>query len=116
MLGIGFLEADRDGALHCLSPRLGEHRRRKVDAGDPMTATRKFEAEEPRTAAGVECVERPAAREDEIKYAVPRGTLGRSPDAVAKAIVETGCPPAPMSRDLLLDEIPLRRTHATGLL
>ena len=88
LLGVGLLEANGDPTLRRLAPRLGEHGRREVDAGDAMTAGRELEGEETGAAAGVERVERAAPPEDEIEDAVPGGALGRGADTVAEILVE----------------------------
>src|SRR6266496_3416422 len=83
LLGVGFLEADRDATLRRLAPRLGDHRGREVDAGDVMAAGRELEGEEAGAAAGIERLERTSAPEDEVEDAVPGGALGGRADAVA---------------------------------
>ncbi|HEY3115520.1 MAG TPA: hypothetical protein VGK54_02145 [Chloroflexota bacterium] len=58
LLGVGLLESDRgDAERRRLAPRLGDHRRREVDADDVMTAGRELEGEEAGAAAGVERVD-----------------------------------------------------------
>ena len=70
-----------------------------------MPAGRQLEAEEAGATAGVECVEPGSAREDQIEDAVPGGALSGGADAVAEVLVEVRCPPIPMGRDLLLDDV-----------
>ena len=111
MLGIGLLETHRQRLRRRLTARLGQHRRREVDAGDAVTAARQFEAQKPGAAAGIERVERAAAADHQIEDAVPGGALGIGADAVAEIGIEPGGPPAPMGRDLLLNLIGLRHAH-----
>src|SRR5216683_4119252 len=40
LLGVGLLETNRGIVLRRLAPRLGEHRRREIDAGDPVATSR----------------------------------------------------------------------------
>src|SRR6202047_5209125 len=81
-----------------------------------MTASRQLKAEETGAATGVKRIERRAPLEDESQDAVPRGTLGGGADAVAKGVVESWRPAAPMGSDLLLDDVSLSRIHAASLL
>src|SRR5438034_5567398 len=103
LLGVGLLEADRKTALGRLAPRLGQHGRGEVDAGDPMTARDELEAEEARAAAGIECIEGSPAGEHEIENSVPGGALSFGTDAVAEILVKICGPPAPVLGNLLLD-------------
>jgi len=70
-----------------------------------VAAGRELEREEPGAAAGIERVERPAAGEDQIEDAVPRGALVARADAVAEVVVEGRRPPIPVGGDLLLDDV-----------
>ena len=83
-----------------LGPR--DHRRGKIDAGNPVPAGSEFDAEEPGAAAEIERIEHAPARQDQAEDAVPRGALGRGADAVAEILVEMRRPPIPMRGDLLL--------------
>src|SRR5437667_666894 len=82
LLGVALLEADRDAARRRLAPRLGEHRRGKVDAGHAMAAGRELKAQKPGAAASVERVERTPPRRHQANDAVPSGAFGRGADAV----------------------------------
>src|SRR5207247_6401567 len=105
LLGVGFLEPDRDAKLRRLAPRLGDPRGREVDAGDVMAAGRELEGEEAGAAAGIERLERTSAHEDEVEDAVPGGALGGRADAVAEVLVEVRRPPLPVGGDLSLDDV-----------
>src|SRR5207302_1144732 len=85
--------------------RLGDHRRREVDADDVMPAGRELEGEEPRAAAGVERVERASGGKDQIEDTIPGGALGGRADAVAKVLVEVRRAPIPVGGDPLLDGV-----------
>ena len=115
MLGVSFLEADRNGALSRLASRLGEHRRREVNTSDPMTAARQFEAQEPRAAAGVERIERTSPLEGQIEDAVPGGALGGVRMLSPKPSSNPARRPR-MRRDLLLYEVRLAQAHPISLL
>src|SRR5439155_24410129 len=105
LLGVGLFQSDRHGALSGLAPRLGDHGRREVDAGDAMAPAGELEGEKAGAAPGVERVEPAAGRKNEIEDAIPRGALGRRADAVAEVFVESGRPPVPVRGDLLLDDV-----------
>ena len=110
LFGVGLLEMDVEALHRRLAARLGQHRRREIDAGDAMPAGRQFEAEKTGAAAGVEHGERRARRDHQIEDAVPRGALGRAGDAVAEILVEARRAAIPMGRDLLLYRVGLPRS------
>src|SRR5215813_14119939 len=112
LLGVGLRKPDRNTERHCLAPRLGQHRGREVDTRDLMTARGKLETEKAGTAARIERLEHASPSEDKIKGAVPSGALGRRADAVAEALIEVRCPPIPMGRDPLLDDVSSADRHA----
>src|SRR5580692_6115347 len=105
LLGITLLEADRESALSRLAARLGEHRRREIDAGDAMPAPGKFQAQEAGAAADIERVEPIPTWHHEGEDTIPGSALGRRRDAVAEALIEPGRAPVPMRGDLPLDGI-----------
>ena len=105
LLGVAFLEADRDRSRGRLAPRFGDHRGREVDAGHAVSAPDELEAQEAGAAPDVERLERPTAGEHQIEDTVPGGTLGGRADAVAEVLVESRGPAVPVRRDLLLDDV-----------
>src|SRR5262245_20120682 len=102
LLGGGLFEPPRAGALGRLAAGLGDHGRREVDAGDPMTAAGELEREKAGAAADVERIDLPTGRKDEIEDAIPRRALARRLDAVSEFCVESRRPPVPVRRHLLL--------------
>src|ERR1044071_1862665 len=107
-LGITLLEAHREAFSGCRFPlRLGEHLRRKIDAGDAVPTSGQFEPQKAGAAADIERIERRAAADHKTEDAVPGGALGLGADAVPEIAVEPGGAPVPMRRDLLLDLVTL---------
>src|ERR1700716_3948999 len=106
--------SDRVSTQAAPALRPGAERGRAADPGDLMPTGRQFEGEEAGAATGVERVERPFAREDEIEDAVPSGAFGGRADAMAEVLVEVRCPSIPMGSDLLLDDIGSAQGHTTG--
>src|SRR5262249_59072526 len=73
VLGVAFLESDRDCAPGRLAPRLGYHRGREVDAGHAVPAPEELEAQEAGAAADVEGAGRPHAGASAREGAGPSG-------------------------------------------
>jgi hypothetical protein len=83
---------------------LGDHGGREVDTGDAMTAAGELEREKP--------VPQPTSSASSLRPEEERGRgcdptppFGRRADAVAEVCVETGRPPVPVRRHLLLDGV-----------
>src|SRR5262249_34986262 len=112
VLGVAFLEPDRDRLRRRLAPRFGDHRGREVDGGHLVPSPDELEAQEAGAAADVERVERTTAGEDEVQDAIPGGAFGGRADAVTEVLVESRSAAVPVRRDLLLDGIDHRRLYS----
>jgi len=103
LFGVGRYEMN--GQPVRLVPRLDQHGRREIDAGDMMPTRREFHGEEAGSAAGVERMEHASSAEEEIENAVPGGALRRRANTVAEVLIEVSRSAVPVGRDPALDVI-----------
>src|SRR5712692_4009685 len=105
VLSVALLKAHRQTLLLHLLACLLDHRARKIDPGDAVSALRQLKCQEAGSAAGVERVEGLPAGEQQVEHAVPGRPLAGSANAVAEVAVEAWCSPVPVGGDLALDRI-----------